>query len=176
MGAQRILIAARGLLSRCGTWVYCSMACGILVPGPGIKPVWGSLRGRATRPLPFPFFVCLNSDRGFARWEESAPREVRESGQLGEAERKLGAAWRRLRGSSACPLPSRACLLGPGSCAQTGGRLGLVSVLNTRGLWGWETGEGIQLQNGQEERVREPAEMNLILKDDSSAGRFSGLF
>ena len=46
MGAQRILIAARGLLSRCGTWVYCPMACGILVPGPGIEPVPPALEGR----------------------------------------------------------------------------------------------------------------------------------
>jgi hypothetical protein len=34
-------------------------------------------------------------------------------------------------------------------------------------------GEGIQYPNGQEERIREPAAMNLILKDDSPTGRLA---
>ena len=56
-------VAARGLLSSCGMWVFlsvveapgsvvaargisCPLACGILVPRPGIKPVSPSLEGR----------------------------------------------------------------------------------------------------------------------------------
>ena len=46
MRAQRIITAAGGLLSRCGTQVYCPVACGILVPGPGIEPVSPALEAR----------------------------------------------------------------------------------------------------------------------------------
>lgn len=52
------------------------------------------------------------------------------------------------------------------------GPLDLVYVLNTCVL-GLRAGEGIRHQNGQEERVREPAEMNSVLKDDSPTGRLA---
>ena len=81
----------------------------------------------ATRPLPFPFLVCLNSDRGFARWEELAPCEVRESGQvwpgsLEKAERKqrVPTSFQSLSPGTRVLCPDRGPL-GLGFCVKYAG-------------------------------------------------------